>query len=94
VILRFGTDEQRQRFLPAICRGECYFSIGMSEADSGSDLASVRSAAERADGGHPQNAHAGHIRRRMRTTGGRVQVRCPVRVVRVVVIGVLAQDQP
>ena len=31
VILRFGTEEQRQRFLPAICRGECYFSIGMSE---------------------------------------------------------------
>ena len=51
VILRFGTEEQRQRFLPAICRGECYFSIGMSEPDSGSDLASVRSAAERADGG-------------------------------------------
>jgi alkylation response protein AidB-like acyl-CoA dehydrogenase len=51
VILRFGTEEQRQRFLPSICRGECYFSIGMSEPDSGSDLASVRSAAERADGG-------------------------------------------
>ena len=41
VILKFGTEEQRERFLPAICRGELGFSIGMSEPDSGSDLASV-----------------------------------------------------
>jgi len=42
---------------------------------------------------HPQNAQAGHFRRRIRTTGWRVLVRRPVRVVRVVT-GVLAQDQP
>ena len=41
VILKFGTQEQRERFLPAICRGELGFSIGMSEPDSGADLASV-----------------------------------------------------
>lgn len=46
-ILRFGTDEQRQRILPAIARGECYIAIGMSEPDSGSDLASVRTRATR-----------------------------------------------
>jgi len=51
VILKFGTDEQRKRFLPAICRGELGFSIGMSEPDSGSDLASVSTKAERATGG-------------------------------------------
>ena len=51
VILKFGTDEQRERFLPPICRGELGFSIGMSEPDSGSDLASVSTRAERSDDG-------------------------------------------
>ncbi len=51
VIHRFGTEEQRERFLPPICRGELGFSIGMSEPDSGSDLASVSSRATRTDGG-------------------------------------------
>ncbi|WP_019873356.1 acyl-CoA dehydrogenase family protein [Sporichthya polymorpha] len=46
-ILKHGTEAQRRRFLPAICRGECFFAIGMSEPDSGSDLASVRTAAIR-----------------------------------------------
>lgn len=47
VIARFGTEEQKQRFLPGICRGELSFSIGMSEPDSGSDLASVSTRAVR-----------------------------------------------
>ncbi|MGI9613591.1 MAG: acyl-CoA dehydrogenase family protein [Acidimicrobiales bacterium] len=51
IINRFGTEEQRDRFLPQICRGELGFSIGMSEPDSGSDLASVSSRASRAEGG-------------------------------------------
>ncbi len=46
-ILAHGTEEQKNRFLPAIARGECFFAIGMSEPDSGSDLASVRTRAER-----------------------------------------------
>ncbi|MDA8280005.1 MAG: acyl-CoA dehydrogenase family protein [Actinomycetota bacterium] len=50
-LLAFGTEDQRRRFLPAIVAGECYFSIGMSEPDAGSDLAAVRSSATRADGG-------------------------------------------
>ena len=41
-----------------------------------------------------QNAHTGHFGRRMRTTGGRVLPQCPARAMRVVVVGVLAQDQP
>jgi acyl-CoA dehydrogenase len=50
-LLRFGTEAQRQRYLPRIAAGECYFGIGMSEPDSGSDLASVRTRAERVEGG-------------------------------------------
>ena len=51
LLLRYGTEAQRQRILPGIVRGELSFCIGMSEPDSGSDLASIRTRASRADGG-------------------------------------------
>jgi alkylation response protein AidB-like acyl-CoA dehydrogenase len=51
VIERFGTEAQKERFLPAICRGELSFSIGMSEREAGSDLAAVQTRATRVDGG-------------------------------------------
>jgi len=51
LILNFGSEEQRQFFIPRICSGELVFCIGMSEPGSGSDLASVRTRAERAEGG-------------------------------------------
>ena len=51
MLLSFGTESQKQRFLPAIAAGECFFSLGMSEPDAGSDLASVKSHAERVEGG-------------------------------------------
>ncbi|WP_328811694.1 acyl-CoA dehydrogenase family protein [Rhodococcus sp. NBC_00294] len=50
-LIKFGTEEQRQAFLPAIARGDCYFAIGMSEPDTGSDLASVRCRGVRVEGG-------------------------------------------
>jgi alkylation response protein AidB-like acyl-CoA dehydrogenase len=51
LLLKFGTEEQRRRVLPGIAKGETYFSIGMSEPDSGSDLASVRTRATRTNDG-------------------------------------------
>jgi len=45
LLLRVGTEEQKQAILPRIAAGECSFCIGMSEPDSGSDLASVRTRA-------------------------------------------------
>ncbi|OBK95368.1 acyl-CoA dehydrogenase [Mycobacterium asiaticum] len=50
-LLKYGTEAQKRHFLPRIVRGECFFAIGMSEPDSGSDLASVRTRAEPVDGG-------------------------------------------
>lgn len=51
LILKYGTESQKRFHLPRICRGESFFCIGMSEPQSGSDLASVRTRAERVDGG-------------------------------------------
>jgi len=51
LLLRFGTDYQKEKYLPPICRGESYFCIGMSEPNSGSDLASIKSSAERVGDG-------------------------------------------
>jgi alkylation response protein AidB-like acyl-CoA dehydrogenase len=68
-LLRYGTEAQREEILPRIVAGECYFVIGMSEPDSGSDLASIRTKATRnADGDWvvngakvwTSNAHASH----------------------------------
>ncbi len=55
LLLRFGSEAQRQRYLPGITRGETYFAIGMSEPDAGSDLASVRTRADKVAGGWKLN---------------------------------------
>ena len=68
LLLRFGSEDQRRSILPRIAAGDCYFAIGMSEPDSGSDLASVRTRAVRvADGWRidgtkvwTSNAHRSH----------------------------------
>ncbi|MBF5006740.1 acyl-CoA dehydrogenase family protein [Diaphorobacter caeni] len=51
LILRFGSEAQRQFFLPRIAACDIVFCIGMSEPDTGSDLASVRTRATRTDTG-------------------------------------------
>ena len=50
-LMRHGTEHQRRRYLPGIARGETYFAIGMSEPESGSDLASVKTRAMKVPGG-------------------------------------------
>ena len=47
VLIRFGTDEQKQRYLPAIRRSETWWAQGFSEPGAGSDLAAVRTTAVR-----------------------------------------------
>jgi acyl-CoA dehydrogenase len=46
-IMRFGTPEQRARYLPKIASGEAHFSIGYSEPGAGTDLAALRTRAVR-----------------------------------------------
>ena len=51
LLLRYGTEAQRETLLPRIVKGELYFCIGLSEPDAGSDLANLRTRAVKADGG-------------------------------------------
>nr|WP_115706170.1 acyl-CoA dehydrogenase family protein [Cupriavidus taiwanensis] len=68
LILRYGTPAQRDFYVPRIIRGEAFFCIGMSEPDTGSDLASVRTRAVRTPDGWrlngrkiwTTNAHRSH----------------------------------
>ena len=55
LILKYGTEAQKQFYIPQVCRGEAFFCIGMSEPGSGSDLASVRTRATPNDQGFVLN---------------------------------------
>ena len=55
LILKYGTEAQKQFYIPKVCRGEAFFCIGMSEPGSGSDLASVRTRATPNDQGFVLN---------------------------------------
>jgi 3-oxocholest-4-en-26-oyl-CoA dehydrogenase alpha subunit len=52
-LMHFGTEEQKQTFLPAILDGSVEFAIGYSEPEAGSDLASLRTTAVR-EGDEPE----------------------------------------
>ncbi|WNC12281.1 acyl-CoA dehydrogenase family protein [Brevibacillus brevis] len=51
LLLKFGTEHQKEFFLPQIAKGECFFAIGLSEPNAGSDLAAVSSRAVKVEGG-------------------------------------------
>src|ERR1700724_1616804 len=50
-ILRWGTEEQKQRYLPKLCSGEWLGCFALTEPDTGSDAANQKTRARRADGG-------------------------------------------
>jgi alkylation response protein AidB-like acyl-CoA dehydrogenase len=54
-ILSFGTEAQKQKYLPGLCSGELIGAHGMSEPDSGSDAYSLRTRAERTSEGYILN---------------------------------------
>jgi L-prolyl-PCP dehydrogenase len=54
-IFTFGTDAQKERYLPALCRGELIGAHGMTEPDTGSDAYHLRTRAEHRDGGYLLN---------------------------------------
>ncbi|MFN8545421.1 MAG: acyl-CoA dehydrogenase family protein [Candidatus Binatia bacterium] len=64
VIEFFGTDAQKARFLPPVCRGRLEISVGMTEAEAGSALTDLRTEAVRVDGGWRLNG------RKVFCTGG------------------------
>jgi 3-oxocholest-4-en-26-oyl-CoA dehydrogenase alpha subunit len=56
-IMRFGTAGQKARYLPRIAAGEIHFSIGYSEPEAGTDLASLRTRAVRDGDSYLVNGH-------------------------------------
>jgi butyryl-CoA dehydrogenase len=50
-IERWGSDDQKRRWLPRLCAGEAFGCFGLTEPDTGSDAASLRTRAEKIDGG-------------------------------------------
>ncbi|RWU17164.1 acyl-CoA dehydrogenase [Pseudomonas alkylphenolica] len=78
LILKFGSEAQKDFYLPRICAGQAFFCIGMSEPNAGSDLASVRSRATPGEGGWRLNGrkiwttnahHADYMIALVRTSG-------------------------
>ena len=54
-IFRFGSEEQRQKYLPKMAAGELIGCFGLTEPDAGSDPSSMRTTAKKVDGGYRLN---------------------------------------
>jgi alkylation response protein AidB-like acyl-CoA dehydrogenase len=83
VILRYGTEEQKRFYVPRVCCGDLFFCIGMSEPQSGSDLASIKTRATPTPGGWrlkgqkvwTTNAHRSHFMIALVRTSGTAEDR-------------------
>jgi acyl-CoA dehydrogenase len=74
-ILSIGSPEQKARFIPPVLKGEKIAALGISEPDAGSDVARIRTRAERKDGHYLVNGSKMFI-----TSGARAgQLTCAVR---------------
>jgi acyl-CoA dehydrogenase len=60
-VARFGTDEQKERFLAPAIRGEKIAALGITEPGAGSDVAGIRTFARRVDGGYLVNGSKTYI---------------------------------
>ncbi|MBE3589173.1 MAG: acyl-CoA dehydrogenase family protein [Thermoanaerobacteraceae bacterium] len=69
LILKYGTEEQKSKYLPRLCSGELLGAIAMTEPGAGSDLSAIRSSAEKINDGFRLNGNKIFI-----TTGGEADV--------------------
>ncbi len=60
-VWKFGTEEQKQRYLVPAIRGELIAALGITEPGAGSDVASISTRAERVDGGYIVNGEKTYI---------------------------------
>jgi acyl-CoA dehydrogenase len=60
-VWKFGTEEQKQRWLVPAIRGEKIAALAITEPDAGSDVASLRTTAKRVDGGYVVNGEKTYI---------------------------------
>ncbi|MBA3302212.1 MAG: acyl-CoA dehydrogenase family protein [Thermoleophilaceae bacterium] len=60
-VFKFGTEDQKQRFLVPAIGGRSIAALGITEPDAGSDVAGIRTKAERVDGGYVVNGSKTYI---------------------------------
>lgn len=60
-LLAFGTEAQKQRYVPALCAGDLIAAHGMTEAETGSDAYRMQTRAEKVDGGYLLNGEKNYI---------------------------------
>lgn len=60
-ILKFGSEEQKLKYLPPVCRGELVGAFGITEVESGSDSYAMQMTAKEVDGGYILNGRKAYI---------------------------------